>query len=662
MATVCEHCNALVARTDRSVENLGKAADLLQTQSPLALWLGGSHGGLGFQLTGRAQLRHGSGGVWDEWYLAFDDGTWGWLAEAQGNFYLSYRQPDAGAIDPQSFVAGHPVQVGHPPTAMVVAETGEAEMLAARGEIPYRPEIGRRYWYADLSGPGGSFGTLDFGEQPPALFLGKQVSLADLGLDVAAGAGQGQGAEFDPDAIVGPQVSVEAVTCGNCGGALEIHVPDRTERVACPYCGTMHDCHHGALSVVAAATQDPIKPDIPLGSKGTFDGAPYTVIGFMVRSTAWGWQTFSWNEYLLYNPAQGFRWLVHGDGHWNYIQPLPVGEVAARAPGHGHYPGEVAEHGGDSYKIFQSGEAKVEYVAGEFYWKVAAEQTAHTVDFVKPPLMLSGESSGNEVNWSLGTYKTHGEIAASFPDVDVPQSHIATVAPNQPFRHKGVYPVWGVFLVLAIAALIWATSSNSRQTVHSQSFTLEAKAPAAPKRPQSDTPGADLLAELLAENSPTRKSRPKGPPDSALFFTEPFELVGDKNIEISGRANVDNSWVYVQGDLYNKETGLVVAFDMPIEYYHGSDGYESWAEGSRVNEKYLSAVTGGSYILRVAVERSDSWVPVVVQIKVSQGISRLRYWMFALFFLSIIPLGVLVHHISFEKRRWSQSDYTGGDE
>ena len=658
MATVCESCNALVARTDRSVEDLGKAADLLQTRSPLALWLGGRHQGVGFQLTGRAQLRHGSGGVWDEWYLAFDDGTWGWLAEAQGNFYLSHRQPEAGAIDPQSLIAGHPVKVGNPPTSMVVAETGEAEMLAARGEIPYRPEIGRRYWYADLGGPGGSFGTLDFGEKPPALFLGKQVSLADLGLETGTGAGSPDAA-YDPDAIAGPQVDVEAVTCGNCGGGLEIHVPDRTERVACPYCGTMHDCNRGALSVVAAAKQQPIEPDIPLGSKGTFDGEPYTVIGFMVRSTTWGWQTFSWNEYLLYNPAQGFRWLVHGDGHWNYVRPLPVGEVAAGAPGHGHYSGEVAEYDGNVYKIFQSGEAKVEYVAGEFYWKVEAEQTSQTVDFVRPPEMLSGEATDNEVNWSLGVYRTHREIAASFPDVDIPRSGVTTVAPNQPFRHRGVYPVWGVFLVLALAALVWAAGSRSRRTVHQETFTLEAKAPA--QRPSSGDPSADLLADILANTSPASTTRPKGPPDSALFFTEPFDLAGSKNIEISGRANVDNSWVYLQGDLYNKQTGLVVAFDMPIEYYHGFDGYESWTEGSRSNDRYLSAVTGGSYILRLAVERSNSSEPVAVQIAITQDILRLRYWLFALFFLSIIPLGVLIYHVSFESRRWSQSDYSGGE-
>jgi len=40
-------------------------------------------------LTGRAQNRHELGGVWDEWYATFSNGWVGWLAEAQGKFYLT---------------------------------------------------------------------------------------------------------------------------------------------------------------------------------------------------------------------------------------------------------------------------------------------------------------------------------------------------------------------------------------------------------------------------------------------------------------------------------------------------------------------------------------------------------------------------------------------
>ncbi len=640
LVTVCEHCNTVVARTDRAIENLGKTSDLVQTQSPLSLWLGGSYGGVGFQLTGRAQLRHGSGGVWDEWYLAFDNGHWGWLAEAQGRFYLTFRQPQGAHIDPRSVRPGEPIHLGNPPIAMVVAETGQAEMLAARGEIPYRLEIGRRYGYADISGPDGAFGTIDFGEQPAAVFLGQQVTLEELGIAASAGA---QHHDYqDPDAIGSPQVSVEGVTCDNCGGALELHAPERTERVACPYCGAMHDCRRGVLSLLAAGEKPEVAPDIALGSEGTFDGESYKVIGFMVRSTTNEWGTFKWSEHLLYNPRAGFRWLTYSDNHWSFLTPVPIGEVGARAPDNAHHRGEVAEYNGKTYRLFQAGEAVVEYVAGEFYWKVEAGQTTYTADYIDPPEMLSGESTGTEINWSLGRYISRDELAKC--GLDAPEVTPMVVAPNQPPIHLNIGKVWAGLLALAFAILIWGTVSHDRTEVLRQAFVI------ATPQPSSDSAG-------LSSDDPAAARLRDGPAGSKVFFSRPFQLDGGENIEVEGfGASVDNSWLYVQGDLYNEKTGLVVAFDLPIEYYHGYDG-GSWAEGSKYSTQDISSVPEGSYILRVAVERSHPRSDDTVQITITQDIFYLRYWILALVFLSVIPIWLLISRAILEQRRWEQSDY-----
>ena len=71
---VCNYCRSVVARTDRGVESHGIVAALIDTGSPIAVGVTGKYGGTGFRITGRTQLRHQAGGVWDEWYAAFDDG------------------------------------------------------------------------------------------------------------------------------------------------------------------------------------------------------------------------------------------------------------------------------------------------------------------------------------------------------------------------------------------------------------------------------------------------------------------------------------------------------------------------------------------------------------------------------------------------------------
>jgi len=80
MVAVCGYCKSLSARTDRDPKLIGKVADLVDTGSPLRVGAEGNYAGRKFSLVGRTQMRHPLGGVWDEWYLALEDGRWGWLA------------------------------------------------------------------------------------------------------------------------------------------------------------------------------------------------------------------------------------------------------------------------------------------------------------------------------------------------------------------------------------------------------------------------------------------------------------------------------------------------------------------------------------------------------------------------------------------------------
>ena len=43
------------------------------------------------------------GGQWDEWYATFSNGWLGWLAEAQGRFYLTFQRPIPENIQLPSF-------------------------------------------------------------------------------------------------------------------------------------------------------------------------------------------------------------------------------------------------------------------------------------------------------------------------------------------------------------------------------------------------------------------------------------------------------------------------------------------------------------------------------------------------------------------------------
>ncbi|HYP52087.1 MAG TPA: DUF4178 domain-containing protein [Pyrinomonadaceae bacterium] len=656
VVVVCEYCNSAVARTDRGLEDLGRVAEVSESESPLEVGMRGVFRETAFELTGRAQLGHSSGGTWDEWYATFADGRTGWLAEAQGRFYMTYRTPRPVAVPRFEQLAAGQVVPGIPVgVPLVVAEKGEARALAVEGEIPYRLAPGETYLFADLSGQGGTFATIDYGDEPPGVYVGREIKLAELGL-----ADPTRKRERAPRTVSAAQLS-----CPQCGGPLELRAPDKTERVACPNCGSLLDVNRGQLRYLKTLQFVGNKPEIPLGAQAEFEGRRLTVVGFMTRSVEFEGVRYFWQEYLLYEPQAGFRWLVQSDGHWSYVRPVAPGEVSEDE--------KRARFGGRSFKKFQEAWARVEYVAGEFYWKVEAGERAWAVDYVNAPDMLSKEVSrgvapaggtlAEEVNWSHGVYLPRREVERLFGLKDLPRPR--TVAPNQPFPHKRVYRYWLLltFVLLLVGVAVLATSP--RRKVFERSYSLQPTASPTPAnftnaaRPATPTRPTPRVTPTPAPTPIGATVTTEGEEKTQVIFTEPFELKGRENVRVTGRADVDNNWLYVAGDLINEETGLVQQFDLPIEYYYGVEDGEAWAEGGREDGALLSALPAGRYTMRLEAqwEKWEKPTPPQLAVRVEQGVPRFLNLFLALVVVSLLPLVVLFRHLGFERRRWADSAF-----
>jgi hypothetical protein len=629
LVKVCEFCRSVVARGDRNIEDLGKVAALADTNSALELGLTGKFQGQPFTLTGRAQFRHSAGGVWDEWYASFPHDQWGWIAEAQGRYYLTFSRPLPYPEHTPPFEElglGQALPVDAKGGRMVVAEIGTAAAAAADGEIPYRLVPGAAHRYADLSGPGGTFATLSYEDETPDLYTGVEVTLDQLGIPLMA-------VRADRPAT---QIAGHHVSCPNCGAALELRAPDRTERVVCPSCNSLLDCSQGTLRYLEALKPG-IEPYIPLGSVGTFDEGKFTVTGFLQRCVTYEGIDYFWDEYLLYEPQIGFRWLVQSDGHWSYVRPVAPGDVSGY--------GSNTRYKGERFKIFQRGEAAVTYVLGEFFWKVHVGEMVATADFIRPPEMLSRETTlaanqggegdefafsvpatEGEVNFSLGTYLPRATVEKAFGLTGLPTPR--GVAPHQPFGYKNIYLSWALLAALVFAVFTLVMLFSPERSVLTHSYAI----PAPP-------PGEK----------------------ASVIFTEPFDLDSYQNIEISVESSLDNAWVGIGGDLVNESTGLVQPFDLECERFHGFEDGEAWSEGSNHDSTMLSAVPEGKYSLRLEVEQHvepNGKPPSTLKVQVRQGIPRWGLFFLALLLVSAFPLTILLFHLIFEYQRWKDSDYS----
>jgi hypothetical protein len=615
IVSVCPYCRSVVARGDRKVEDLGKVAALADTDSQLEVGLKGRYEGVPFTLTGRTQLGHQAGGTWDEWYAAFADGRWGWLAEAMGRYFITFEQDGDAELPPlKELKLGESVSVPGASSPLTLTEKGKARVLGAEGEIPYRLVPDATYRYADLSGPDAEFATLDYGDNPPTVYVGREVTLDDLALPVKA---KRAGHELR-------QVEGVQLRCPNCGAALALRAPDKTERVTCPSCQSLLDVNQGTLTFLKALEPSDVEPIIPLGRTGTLNGVEYLVIGFMQRSVAIEGIKYYWEEYLLYHPRQGFRWLVRSDDHWNFVEPLPPGQVYVRA--------RQAHWGDKSFKMFQRAWAEVENVQGEFYWKVEVGEQVRTTDFIDPPDMLSREvtrqdgvdDEKGEINWSHGRYLTVAEVEKAFDLQGLPQPGTFNIAPNQAFPYWGIYRYWAILGVAALFLFVIVLGINPRRKVFERDYSA-------------------VIGNV---------------PDHAhviLNEKDTFELSGWRNVKITVKADVDNAGVDIVGDLINVETNLSQEFEIEVGCWHGVEEGEAWTEDKREDSTYVSSPTTGQYVLRLELLGEHPNQPTRLHVLIEQGVARFLPWFLMLLALSVIPLVVFGYHLYFNHQRWDNS-------
>ena len=606
---ICPFCRSAISRTDRSLEDLGKVAEIAESESPLKIGLKGNFKEHRFELTGRAQNRHELGGFWDEWYATFSNGWVGWLAEAQGKFYLTFYQPltsDTQIPPFETLQIGQPLAVVPNKAPLMVTEKGTATAVAADGEIPYKLVPNERSDYADLSGKDKTFGTIDYSMNPPWVFVGQEVSLADIGL-----------ADARPAERKARAVAVGKMGCPNCGGSLELNAPDKTERVTCPFCNSLLDVNQGNLKFLRSLAKIENPFVLPIGAEGAFkEDAKFKIIGAVVRSVTVEGTQYFWHEYLLYNPGIGFRWLVHSDNHWNFVEPINPAEVLAS--------GNNVSYNGRTFKIFQDAPARVEHVQGEFYWRVEQGETVRAVDFVAPPLMLSQEITNQEMTWSIGTYLTNAEVEKAFTVSDLQKPW--SVAPNQPFT-GGFYIKAGLLMLAAllVISVLMIPLGGLSSTPLSQQINLP---------PMTNATTAQTV------------------------FSQPFELKGNRNVRITATAPVSNSFADLDIDLINEQNSEVESVNVPIEYYSGSDSDGAWTEGGQTQDATLSSLPAGKYTLRVEGTWQNFGQAMPVTVKVEQNINRGVNFCLAFFALALLPLLGLIRKWSFERKRWSESMFS----
>ena len=608
---VCDYCQSTLVRHDQALEDIGKMAALVEDRSPLQLGAEGSYKGVHFALIGRIQVKCGQG-TWNEWHLLFDDMRTGWLSEAGGEYVLTFaryvedRLPEVSELKVgQRFVLAS--------QTWTVSNIENAECIAGQGELPFKVGAGYPVVAVDLRNSA-NFATLDYSETPPLFFIGEAVDFKSLKMSNLR----------EGMAIPTATVEAQVFRCPSCGAPLQARSKDILA-VGCAACGAVVDTadrNYKLLSKALGARDEKYAPRLPLGSKGVLEGKPVEVIGFLVRQSKVEGIAYDWREYLLAGENGTYRWLTEYDGHWNVVDVLSKPPTTS-----GIVMVDNVRYGDQSFRHFSTTPvAEVIQVAGEFTWRVRRGETSQVIDYVAPPLMLSRESTDNDLNWSLGTYAEPEAIAEAFKLTGRMIAPVGVYA-NQPNPWQETSRrVFSLFWKLALAAVVlqvFFTYIAGGRLLLRQDF---------------------VLSPQMAED---------------VVVTREFEISGKpRKISVRNNTSLDNNWIGLDLMLVNKASGQAWPATREIAYYYGRDGGESWSEGGRDDEVVFLNIPPGNYYLTVDPDIApEKPVPVHDTIEVRSGSAGWSNFWILMIFLGLFPILAFMRRAAFETSRWAESDH-----
>lgn len=393
--------------------------------------------------------------------------------------------------------------------------------------------------------------------------------------------------------------------------------------VVCDHCHSILDAQDPGLAILqkfkAVADEDP--PLIPLGTRGKIRGTDYETIGFQRRTIHVDGVSYSWHEYVLFNPYKGFRYLTEYNGHWNdtsILRSLPtVNDDVSPA---------TVTYLGETYKLFQTTKAGTSFVLGEFPWQVRVGEAADVSDYVSPPRVISSERTGKEITWSMGEYIAGRDIWKAFNLSGNPPDAVG-VYENQPSPlGAATTTIWltfvGFLVILVVMFIAFESFARNEQ----------------------------VMQGFYSFDTGVRRE--------SSFVTDAFQVKGHtSDLELTTASDVNNNWLYLNFALINQDTGQAYDFGREVSYYHGYDSDGAWTEGEHTDRVAVPSVPPGNYYLRIEPESDFGNGTISYAVSAKRDVPQASFFGFALLAL-LVPAGLITwRSMTFEHLRWAESDY-----
>ncbi len=409
----------------------------------------------------------------------------------------------------------------------------------------------------------------------------------------------------------------KAVKCPNCQTVHQLLLHDQSLCFICSNCQTSVSTFN--LSQINKLRASARKFYLELGAFGTIKNTKFQVVGMLTKSDGAG---SYWNEYTLYNPIKGYIWLTTYEGNWTYIETMSDPPLITHLKNVAAHE-KIIEYDGDQYTKFLMYKSRIVGGHGEFSYPIEKKEDGNTIEYIKPPKLISFYRSSDEIKWFKGEYLEPDEVRKGFKLTEMPiknvQGYLEIFKQEKRFKYAFVLYLVSVLLVIGFMQLNNLSKEKGTVLAYSSHY---------------DTVSTQM--KKIGE----------------------FSLNDDNNIlefQIEGPL-LNNQWMDIEFEMIEKKTGEAIYFVMPLEYYQGYDGGEYWTEGSRDDYEILSSVNKGDYVVSCRPTGMLFNDHLEYNIKIEKNATVHRNW---ILFILLAGLGPLIQYFikrNFEVKRWNQSN------
>ena len=370
-----------------------------------------------------------------------------------------------------------------------------------------------------------------------------------------------------------PPYTPKNIQCPHCGAGFTIK-DERSELVVCDYCGSHLNVSREEQEVLGKGASRKWEFPIKLGDSFKYKAARYEIIARMVFIEDDDEDEAS-RQYLLYNPYHGTLWLDDYQGQYSLSMDTHV--MPTEDPFSKRRGDLLKTHDQQAWVLEGTGTYELVYVDGALPWIAQIGDRAEYAEFLNnanPKLQYEAQRIAGEIEYGKGESLSLAQVRQALGKPELAKGERAAERQVNPknvvsARRGFTFAFVCIALALVVNAAVYMIAASKGRRVLQQQFSA-----------------AELTSETLSKPFIVRKN--------------------GEIIKIAAIANIDNAWMALDiglvrpdDDVIRNEDILLHVEDADLSYYYGSEGGESWSEGSQKSSTFIKIPTKGTYKLMV---------------------------------------------------------------